>query len=84
VDSFNTVLHVVSHASFRLAKSGLVKFLVYVRQISNEQDKNKQNNSSDRVALASALDKTLGLSLFFRHHGRIRWGREGDIVIIEG
>jgi hypothetical protein len=35
------------------------------------------------MALASALDKKFSLSLFFRHHGRIRWGREDDIVIIE-
>lgn len=36
----STVLHVVSHASFRLAKRGLVfKFLVYVRQVSHGQYK---------------------------------------------
>lgn len=34
-DSCSTVLHVVSHASFRLAKRGLVKFPVYVGQVSN-------------------------------------------------
>ena len=89
-DSFSTVLHVVSHASFRLAAGEIPwaclamynRLLDYVRQVSNGQDK------VDKVFIrqngtGKCTRQKFSLSLFFRHHGQIRWGREDDIVIME-